>query len=86
MYQAKRANGGVVVYAEENDPHDITQLGLLVELRRAIELDVLVLHYQPKARIDSGDLAGVEGLVRWQHPTGACSPQLSSSRSPRTPA
>jgi diguanylate cyclase (GGDEF)-like protein len=69
MYQAKRANSGVVVYDEENDPHDITQLGLLVELRRAIESDELVLHYQPKARIDSGDLAGVEALVRWEHPT-----------------
>jgi diguanylate cyclase (GGDEF)-like protein len=69
MYQAKRANSGVVVYDEENDPHDITQLGLLGELRRAIDTDELVLHYQPKARIDSGDLAGLEALVRWEHPT-----------------
>jgi diguanylate cyclase (GGDEF)-like protein len=69
MYQAKRANGGVTLYDEANDAHDVTQLGLLVELRRAIELDELVLHYQPKARLDTGDLHGVEALVRWQHPS-----------------
>ncbi|MDQ1615154.1 MAG: hypothetical protein QOJ60_1093, partial [Actinomycetota bacterium] len=69
MYQAKRANGGVTLYDEANDAHDVAQLGLLVELRRAIELDELVLHYQPKARLDTGDLHGVEALVRWQHPS-----------------
>jgi diguanylate cyclase (GGDEF)-like protein len=68
MYQAKRANSGVTVYDETTDPHDVTQLGLLVELRRAIEQDELVLHYQPKARLDTRDLQGVEALVRWQHP------------------
>ena len=69
MYQAKRSGGGFASYDEAKDPHDVTQLGLLVELRRAIELDELVLYYQPKARLETGDLAGVEALVRWQHPT-----------------
>jgi diguanylate cyclase (GGDEF)-like protein len=68
MYQAKRANAGIEVYDAASDSHDITQLGLLVELRRAIASDDLVLHYQPKARLGTGELTGVEALVRWQHP------------------
>ena len=39
------------------------------EVRAAIENGELVNYYQPKVFVDSGELAGVETLVRWQHPT-----------------
>jgi diguanylate cyclase (GGDEF)-like protein len=69
MYVAKQDNLGVVTYAPELDEHSPTRLALLGELRRAVETDgELVLHYQPKADLASGQITGVEALVRWQHP------------------
>jgi diguanylate cyclase (GGDEF)-like protein len=69
MYDAKRGRRGIAAYSAERDPYSADRLGLLAELRQAIERDELVLHYQPKVSLNSGELTGVEALVRWQHPT-----------------
>jgi EAL domain-containing protein (putative c-di-GMP-specific phosphodiesterase class I) len=69
MYDAKRGHRGITTYSPERDPYSEDRLGLLAELRRAIEQDELVLHYQPKISLPTGELTGVEALVRWQHPT-----------------
>jgi diguanylate cyclase len=85
MYQAKGAGAGVAIYDEATDPHDVDELNLLAQLRRAIDNDELVLHYQPKAEITDRRVEGVEALVRWQHPTrgllapGAFIPQAEST-------
>jgi EAL domain-containing protein (putative c-di-GMP-specific phosphodiesterase class I) len=44
------------------------QMALEGALRRAIENDELILQYQPNLDAVSGQIAGVEALVRWQHP------------------
>src|SRR5215213_8326613 len=68
MYEAKRSQNRIETYATERDPYSPARLSLLGELRRAIEQDELVLHYQPKVSLDEGRVTGVEALVRWQHP------------------
>lgn len=43
-------------------------LHLEEELHKAIELEQLVLHYQPQLEMNTGELVGAEALLRWQHP------------------
>jgi diguanylate cyclase (GGDEF)-like protein len=69
MYAAKTGRTGVAVYDEERDGHGRRRLEDVAQLRRAIEEDELVLHYQPKLALSTGVVDGVEALVRWQHPT-----------------
>jgi diguanylate cyclase (GGDEF)-like protein len=68
MYQAKDARTGFQPYDPSRDRHSRERLTLIAELRRALERDELILHYQPKVDLKTGRVAGVEALVRWQHP------------------
>jgi predicted signal transduction protein with EAL and GGDEF domain len=69
MYLAKDSGTPHAIYTAELDHHDTASLTLLSELPRAIRDRELVLHYQPKLDVITGELAGVEALTRWLHPT-----------------
>ena len=69
MYAAKRAKSGFATYDERLEEYRQDHLTLLGELRRAIDQDELVLHYQPKFNFGRDAVTGVEALIRWQHPT-----------------
>ncbi|WP_158633388.1 bifunctional diguanylate cyclase/phosphodiesterase [Tautonia sociabilis] len=69
MYAAKRGRLGRVLYASELPECTPQRLQLIGDLRRAIEEGRLRLHYQPKVALPTGEVAGVEALVRWNHPT-----------------
>jgi diguanylate cyclase (GGDEF)-like protein/PAS domain S-box-containing protein len=69
MYTAKDTNAPHALYEQSSDHHDPTRLTLVGELRRAIEERELVLHFQPKASLASGEVRSVEALLRWNHPT-----------------
>jgi len=68
MYHAKASRTGTTRYDPRHDTFDVGKLALVGELRRAIEADELVLHYQPKAELRTGRVCAVEALVRWRHP------------------
>jgi diguanylate cyclase (GGDEF)-like protein len=68
MYRAKGEQRGYSHYARNEDPYSADRLAMIEALRRAIEADELILHYQPKVNLDTGRLVGVEALVRWPDP------------------
>ena len=74
MYQSKRQEpGGYVVFATSGeDPME--KLSLTTRLRRAVEREDWVLHYQPVVNLADGSVEGVEALVRWQEPNGGILP------------
>ena len=66
MYQAKSgALGSVVMYTAAMSTRLRDWLDLEGRLRRAVQDDLLHLHYQPKFRLRDDRLVGVEALVRW---------------------
>jgi diguanylate cyclase (GGDEF)-like protein len=67
MYRAKANRTGIEIYSPEHDHNSATRLGLIGELRQALDADELELHYQPKVARDRTPM-GIEALVRWRHP------------------
>lgn len=69
MYKAKADRSGFAHFAACNDDGTRNRLTMIGELRQALDGGELVMYYQPKIAIPTGELVGVEALVRWQHPT-----------------
>ncbi len=68
MYLAKSKGGGIAFYDPAKDVNRIDRLGLLGELKEAINNEGLAVFFQPKIDITTKTLIGVECLVRWYHP------------------
>ena len=67
-HHAKKTGKHYTVYTQDNDDDNPRQLALAGELRRAIDENSLVLHYQPKLEMATGRVCGAEALIRWMHP------------------
>jgi diguanylate cyclase (GGDEF)-like protein/PAS domain S-box-containing protein len=63
----KLGGGASVLYSSSCELHDPARLALLGELRRALEGNELLLHYQPKVDLKSRTVVGAEALLRWPH-------------------
>ncbi|MBL8421775.1 MAG: diguanylate cyclase, partial [Dechloromonas sp.] len=69
MYEAKEGGRNAFrCFAPEMSQRSQNHIALEKDLRRALERGELLLHYQPKTDLYSGQVTGVEALVRWQHP------------------
>ncbi|WP_196800041.1 EAL domain-containing protein [Thioalkalivibrio sp. ALJT] len=69
MYQAKLSGKGRFhVFDAEHDRTARTHHETLADIRRALAEEEFVLFYQPKVNMRSGEVIGVEALIRWQHP------------------
>jgi diguanylate cyclase len=68
MYQAKTSGSGHQVYSSADDGVIATRMQTVEELRTALRTDQLVVYYQPKIDLDTGEVHSVEALVRWEHP------------------
>ena len=86
MYTAKNAGKGCyAVFEPEMHAVALGQLELDVDLRRAVEREEFVLHYQPITDLTTGRIVGVEALVRWRHPErGLLPPSHFISRAEET--
>ena len=69
MYQAKKnGRNNYQFYTKEMNIRAIERQNVEADLGFALERDEFVLHYQPKINLTTGQITGVEALVRWVHP------------------
>lgn len=69
MFAAKQSGrDGVRLWTPDIDSRFSSRMGLVSELAKALDEDLLHLVYQPYYDLSDGALAGIEALVRWQHP------------------
>ena len=76
LYQAKSLGRNTYQFFTEKMNHSVMRrISLESEMRQGLSLNQFFLHYQPQFDITTGQLVGVEALLRWQHPTlGEVSP------------
>lgn len=69
LAQAKQRGGNnYQFYTAEMNAKALHRLSLESSLRRAVEREEFVLHYQPKVDINTWQISGAEALIRWNHP------------------
>jgi diguanylate cyclase (GGDEF)-like protein/PAS domain S-box-containing protein len=69
MYHSKQNGGNTYAhYSQEMNAAAVERLMLRSKLRRAVERDEFMVHYQPKINLRDGRIVGAEGLLRWRLP------------------
>ena len=70
MYNAKEdGRNNFKFFGPEMTRRSVERQSIEAHLRRALEREEFLLYYQPKVNILTGEISGVEALIRWQHPT-----------------
>ena len=68
LKDAKRTGQRYLFYASQMNALVAQQMKLETELRRAVLEEQFVLYYQPRVDITTGQISGLEALIRWMHP------------------
>jgi diguanylate cyclase (GGDEF)-like protein len=69
MYQAKEVGRDTYqFFTQEMNDRVFERLSVEHNLRRALEREEFILHYQPQMNIETREIVGIEALIRWQHP------------------
>ena len=77
MYMAKeQGRGGYQIFQPEMHSRALARLELKTDLERALDAGEFTLRYQPVMDLARADLAGMEALVRWEHPSRGTVPPL----------
>jgi diguanylate cyclase (GGDEF)-like protein/PAS domain S-box-containing protein len=75
LHRSKETSrGGFTTYSKADIDPRVNRLSLASRLRRAVERQNWVLHYQPIVGLDTGNMHEVEALIRWQDPNGGFVP------------
>jgi EAL domain-containing protein (putative c-di-GMP-specific phosphodiesterase class I) len=76
LKKAKATGERHLLYRPEMSERVAERLALENRLRRALEREEFVLHYQPMVDLDSREVVGVEALIRWRGPEGTLVPPM----------
>ncbi|MDF3036945.1 MAG: hypothetical protein K0S28_2219, partial [Paucimonas sp.] len=69
MYHAKKkGRNNYQFFKDDMNVRAVQRQSVEADLRRAIDRNEFVLHYQPKVSLPSGEVTGAEALIRWIHP------------------
>lgn len=69
MYRAKKQGRNLFqIFSKDMGAETVEQLSFENSLRRALEREEFVIHYQPQINLSTGQIVGMEALVRWHHP------------------
>jgi EAL domain-containing protein (putative c-di-GMP-specific phosphodiesterase class I) len=77
MYQAKEGGRhGYKFFGSEMNVRAVERQSIEEDLRSALDRNEFTLHYQPKINLKTGEISGIEALIRWNHPRRGMIPPL----------